>query len=124
EIMEEIQKFKTRMPAGERLTESEQRLLQEARRRAEETGLPFEQVERQLRAEIKGRPYKVVAQSNVGAPFFNVEQIGGQKVLYLNTAHRFYTDLYSGPESTPRLRSGLEVLLFVLGESELDAYDE
>lgn len=124
EIMEEIAKFKTRLPAGERLTESEQRLLQEARRRAEETGLPFQEVERQLRAEVKGRPYKVVAQSNVGAPFFYVEQIGGQKVLYLNTAHRFYTDLYSGPKSTPRLRAGLELLLFVIGECELDATDD
>ncbi len=124
EIMEEIQKFRTRLPAGERLTESEQRLLQEGHRRAEETGLPFEDVVRQLRAEVKGRPYKVVAQANVGAPFFHVEQIGGQKVLYLNTAHRFYTDLYAGPKSTPRLRAGLELLLFVIGECELDATDD
>ena len=53
--------------------------------------------------------------------FFRVEQVGDQKVLYLNTEHRFYLDVYTGPESTPRLRACLEIVLFVIGECEIDA---
>ena len=36
-------------------------------------------------------------------------------------AHPFYTELYAGPGSTPRLRAGLEVLLWTLGDAEVDA---
>jgi len=57
----------------------------------------------------------------VGAPFFRVEQVGPQKVLYLNTAHRFYKDVYAGPDSSPRLRAGLEVVLFAIGACEIGA---
>jgi hypothetical protein len=42
-------------------------------------------------------------------------------VLFLNTAHRFFRDLRVGPGTNPRLRAGLEVLLFVIGDAELDA---
>jgi hypothetical protein len=56
-----------------------------------------------------------------GAPFFRMVQMGGQKVLYLNQAHRFYTDVYAGEKSNPAVRSALEVLLFVIGDCELDS---
>jgi hypothetical protein len=124
EIMEDAAKFKTRTPAGERSAEAEQHLEQEARRRAEQTGLPFEEIAARLRSEVKGHPYKVVEESHPGAPFYRVDQVGGQKLLFLNTAHRFYTDVYAGPESTTRLRAALEILLFVMGECELDATDD
>ncbi len=42
-------------------------------------------------------------------------------MLYLNAAHRFYKDVYAGPESTPRMRSALEVVLFSIGTAEIDA---
>jgi len=66
----------------------------------------------------------VQEESLKGAPFFRVEQVGPQKVLYLNTAHRFYRDVYAGPDSSPRLRSGLEVVLFAIGAGEIGAEDE
>ena len=66
-----------------------------------------------------------------GAPFYRMDQIGGMKVLYLNRAHNFYKDMYAeiaaqaaDNPSVLRLRSALEVLLFVLGDCELDANDE
>jgi hypothetical protein len=78
----------------------------------------------ELEMEVQGHPYKVITEQSPGAPFFRVEQIGGQKVLYLNTAHRFYTDVYSVDGATPQLRASLEVLLFVIGDCELDAKDD
>jgi hypothetical protein len=39
----------------------------------------------------------------------------------LNVAHPFYDQLYAAPRSTPHLRAGLEILLWALGEAEVDA---
>jgi hypothetical protein len=96
----------------------------EAERRAKESGVPREQVEKQLEAETKENPYRVKTESHKGAPFFRVEQLGPQKVLYLNTAHRFYKDVYASPDSGPRMRSALEVVLFAIGVAEIDAQGE
>ena len=50
------------------------------------------------------------------APFFRVDQLGGTTTLFLNTAHRFYMELYTGADSTPAVRAALEVLLFSIGD--------
>ncbi len=124
QAMEAAEDFKSRKPGGdsvERQKENDERLNQEARRRARETGRPVDEVKRDLEGETRERPYRVVLESMPGAPFFRVVQIGGQKQICINTAHRFYTHLYASPDATPRLRSGLEVLLFVIGDCELDA---
>jgi hypothetical protein len=127
EAMEAAQKFKTKKsaePSAEEAEEARENLEQEARKRARQTGRKVEDVERELEQEIQGRPFKVSQESMPGAPFYRVQQLGGQKVLHLNQAHRFYTDVYVGPESTPRLRAALEALLFVIGDCELDASDD
>ncbi len=97
------------------------RFEEEALRRAQQTGKPFEEAKRDLEIEIQGRPYRVQFEPLPGAPFFHIEQIGGQRVLYLNTAHRFFSHLYSNSEAGPYTRAALEVLLFVLGECESEA---
>jgi len=127
QAMEEAAKYKTRKPGGdptERREEAEKQFQRELERRAEQAGVSPSDIETELRADVLGRPYKVMAETLPGAPFFRLAQIGGQRVLYLNKEHRFYTDVYAGPESTPRLRASLEVLLFVIGECELDATGE
>ena len=47
-------------------------------------------------------------------------------VLLINTAHRFFTDVYAVQEGHEgaRIRASLELLLFVLGECELDTNEE
>ncbi len=42
-------------------------------------------------------------------------------MLEINKAHRFFTDIYASPAADRFLRAGLEVLLFSMGEAELDA---
>lgn len=101
-----------------------QRFQEEVQKRAQESRQPIEQVAKVLELEIQGHPYKVEHERVPGAPFFRVEQIGGQKVLYLNQAHRFYTQVYAGPDTSPRLRAALEILLFAIGDCELDAKPE
>jgi hypothetical protein len=127
QAMEDAEKFKTRKPGGEpeeRVQESQREFEKEVKRRSEAAGLPPEDVEKAVKDEIEFKKYKVSIESAPGAPFYRLVQLGGQKVLYINSAHRFFTDVYAGPDSKPRFRACLEVLLFVLGETELEATKE
>ena len=124
QAMEEAVKFKTRKPGGdttERIRESNELLQREIERRAIKTNLPLITVENALQQEIVEHPFVVQEESLAGAPFYRTVQVGGQLQLLLNTAHRFYADMYKGANSSPGLRSTLEVLLFVLGGAELDS---
>lgn len=105
----------------ERRQKQQESFNREVERRSTESGVPKDQVKEQLEKETKERPYRVQPESMPGAPFFRMDQIGGQKLLYLNTAHRFYKDIYAGPDSNPRMRAGLEVVLFAIGSGELNA---
>lgn len=124
EAVEEAQKFHTEEEPDEtpqRQAEAESNLNQESHKRADKSGLKAEVVERDLVADREGVTHAVETEDMPGAPFFRCVQEGGTRVLYLNIAHPFYTDLYSGPGSSPRLRAGLEVLLWTLGNAEVDA---
>lgn len=126
-VMEDVAKFKTKVPGGDperRREEAEEALEREVDRRAEQSGVDPDIIERELLSDIEGHPYRVEEENLPGAPFYRVEQRGGQRVLLLNRAHRFYTDVYAGVQSTPYLRASLEVLLFVLGECELESNDD
>jgi hypothetical protein len=123
--MTEAEKFKTRPtlpPSTDERAHQRNELKAEVKRRAQDTKQPEDEVEKELLEELGRRGQFIVkTESMPGAPFYRVWQHGGHRVLSLNTAHRFYADVYSGPDSTPRLRAALELLLFVLGGCELDA---
>jgi hypothetical protein len=108
----------------DRRRKSKEAFDREVDRRSRVSGMPREEVERQLEVETTERPYRLETESLVGAPFFRVEQVGPQKVLYLNTTHRFYKDVYAGPDSSPRMRAGIEVVLFAIGACEIGAEDD
>ncbi len=125
--MMEAEKFKTKRPGGPSSVQTvrgEQSFNEEVKRRAQKSGLPSDKVANELRLQTQGHPFKVVFESLPGAPFYRIEQLGGQKVLHLNQDHRFFTNLYAGPESTPYLRSALEVTLFVIGDCELESEED
>lgn len=65
---------------------------------------------------LRVSPYRVEFERMPREPFFRVGRHSGARILYLNTAHRFYEEIYDGPVSTPELRSSLEILLFSLGD--------
>ncbi|MGH9643361.1 MAG: ATP-binding protein, partial [Terriglobales bacterium] len=101
----------------------EKGIQQEAERRARSSGKPVQDTRKELEFELKGKMYKVATESMPGGPFFRMDMFGGTKVLFLNTAHAFYKEVHSGPESTPSLRSALEVLLFSIGDRILETSD-
>jgi len=124
EAIENAAKFKTTKPPKDtpaRRSEAEENLKAEANRRARESGLPPETVKRELVAQQEGKTHDVETEDLPGAPFFRCVQRGGQRVLLVNVAHPFYTDLYAGPGSTVQQRAALEILLWTLGEAEVDA---
>jgi hypothetical protein len=95
-----------------------------AEKRAAETGTTKAEAQAEIEAELGGKPYKVAKRSIPGGAFFEVEQIGGTKVLWLNTASRFFQEMHSSPTSTPAVRAALEILLFAIGDRVLDGRDE
>lgn len=124
EALEDAAKFRTSKQPQDtpaRRKEAEQNLRDEARRRARDSGVSEETVERELVARQEGVTRAVETEDLPGAPFFRCLQRGGQRVLLLNVAHPFYTDLYAGPRSSAHLRAGLEILLWTLGDAEVDA---
>jgi hypothetical protein len=124
QVMDDIQKYKARRSAADpeaRQREAEKNRQEYVRKRAVEAKVPEEVIERQYEAESKTKIHVVETENLPGAPFYRVIPRGSQIVLLINEGHRFYDDLYAAFSGNPQLRSGLELLLFVVGESELDA---
>lgn len=124
EAIEDAERFRITKPpqeTPERKREADDNLRKEVDRRAKVANIPPEVVERELVAEQQGNHHAVQTEDVFGAPFFRCEQQGGQRVLVINTAHPFYTEVYMAPGSTPRLRAGLEILLWTLGNAEVDS---
>ncbi len=121
--MEEAQKFKRKKPehnTEDRIKKAKDNLERYVKKKAEET----QQTEAEIRAAVVNdsvkHPYRVEFENMPGSPFYRLEQIGVMRVLFINRSHRFYQDIYSHAK-TRHAQAALEVLLFVLGECELDA---
>lgn len=127
EAIEGAEKYRTTAKpkdTEQRRREAKQNLDNEAKKRATKAGVKTEVVEREIEAEREGVAHTVTTEDAPDAPFFRCVQEGGTRVLYLNAGHPFYTELYAGPQSNARLRAGLEVLLWTLGNAEVDADPE
>ncbi|HVM72838.1 MAG TPA: ATP-binding protein [Anaerolineales bacterium] len=127
EAMVEAAKFKEPLSTDVSTAQqkrADENLEKEAKKIADQTKMPIEEVKHQKLLEAEQRPFKVEFEHLPESPFYRVVQLGGQKILYINRAHPFYTEIYSSDESGPYLKAALEVLLFVIGDSELDAFDE
>lgn len=70
---------------------------------------------------LRVSPYRLQFETLPGHAFFRVDRQSGARTLHLNTAHRFYEDLYQAPSTTAEFRSALEILLFCYGDVLLDA---
>jgi hypothetical protein len=126
EVMAGSTKYKTRKaePSPEQREERVKQFQRKVEERARQTGKPKEEVEREVEAEVLSSPYKLSFEKAPGSSFYRVEGVGPQIHLIVNKDHAFFSDVYMGPDSTPRLRAALELLLFVLAEAELEANKE
>lgn len=125
-VMAETEKFSKQSAADKAAQEQrgEENLKRPAKKQAELTGKSVEEAANEMRAQAKERPYRIEEEDLRGAPFFRVEQVGGQKTIFLNRLHEFYLKLYKGQDTTDRVRDGLALMLLVFGNCELEAAAE
>ncbi|MCY4179423.1 MAG: ATP-binding protein [Litoreibacter sp.] len=97
----------------------------EAARRAKETKQKKSEVEEAMKEERRRRPYRVTFEDNPNGPFYEPAYgHNGQILAKINTAHPFYTNVYSqliqklGGE---KVRDTIDLLLLMLSQSELEA---
>lgn len=86
-------------------------------------GLGSAEREYQYDFGLRVSPYRLQFETRFGHPFFRVDRQSGARTLHINTAHRFYEDIYQAPSTTAEFRSALEILLFCYGDVLLDAGD-
>lgn len=131
EIIEEIMKesaksFESRkeIQPSKVKEEAEENLKQKIHKKAKDAEIPEDLAQQLVENEIEKKPYTLDFIDEEEGPFYRAKQIGSQVVIYVNKAHRFYTDLYNGPKSDNFIRGALALLLFALGHSELRVSDE
>lgn len=98
----------------------EQRLSERTMRRLAELTNSRQQT---LDLELRAFPYRLRFENLPGQASFRVDQGGGTQTLYINSAHRFYEDIYDTPTATQEVRTTLEIMLFSFGDVLLSEPD-
>jgi hypothetical protein len=101
--------------------EARTNLANKAKEISKVTGRSVEEEQQALENVLIAHPYKIEAEhGRPTQPFFEMDQVGPQTVVYLNTGHRFYTDVYGAlGEDDVAIRSGIEALLVCIARAEL-----
>lgn len=100
----------------------------EAARRAKETKKDHAEVLETMREERRRRPYRIAFADDPNGPFFT-PSLGqnAQVIATINTAHPFYTSVYSRltlEGGGGRARDAIDLLIITLANSELEAEDK
>lgn len=121
--IEAAQKFKTRSSSlsPQKSAAAEQALADYAQALAIERNIPVEEAAVAARQETDKRRFEIEFAAREEAPMYQAKRLGLQKRLSINTSHPFFDKIY---ELAGEAKSGLEVLLFVLADAELDADGE
>lgn len=118
--MEQAEKFRIRRPTptDDKVAEAKKNVEDLVESIAKLSGKPRQEVEADVRKQINARSWHVRFDAVREGPFYWPKRLGAQKQIVINTAHPFYTKLYT---QAPAIKSALEVLIFVLADGEIDA---
>jgi hypothetical protein len=122
--MADAERFRVRRvaPTPAKVSKARENLDEEVKKISRQTGKPAEEVRPALEEKTNSRAYQVEFEFMEEGPFYIPKRMGQlQKRIVINTAHPFYTKMYS---EAPEIKSALEVMLFVLADGELDADGE
>lgn len=122
QIMSDAEKYDKQDIPKEKQEQAEEKLRTDAEEKAKAENKDVETVVQSLETEAENKKFKVEYTELPGAPFYDVELWGQQTRIKINTAHRFYLDIYS--QQDQRGKTALELLLFVLGKCEIEATGE
>lgn len=76
------------------------------------------ETEDEARARVQGKLYTIELESAKEGPFYRIECLLGSIIVYVNTDHEFYTELYSKVEDDPDASMAVSHLLFALARGE------
>ena len=99
----------------------------EANRRADGDTARMDEIRKAIEEEAKRRPFKIDYFDDPYGPFYKVDHVGLQIVVFINRRHSFYTALYGELvklEGGYKARQALDVLLITLGKAEAEIEDE
>jgi hypothetical protein len=118
--MQAAQKFKTRssIMSPQKTAAAEKALGDYAKEIAHTKDIPLDEAAAAAKRETEKRPFDIEFAAREEAPLYQARRLGLQKRLIINTAHPFYQKVY---QRAGEAQAGLEVLLFVLADAELDA---
>lgn len=117
---------RTRKASKETQEEAQKNFQDRVKELSKETGVPEADVEKAQERVLKEKPYKVefVAQTE-DDPFYTPLMLGTQLILRINTGHPWYREVYGRLTAEQAdVRSGLELMLWILATSEIDASGE
>lgn len=121
--MQAAEKFKPR-PSGaspQKQADADKALGEYAQDIAHDKQVPIEEAVAYAKRETAERRYEIEFAAREEAPMYQARRLGLQKRLTINTSHPFYEKIY---QRAGEAKAGLEVLLFVLADAELDADGE
>jgi hypothetical protein len=77
-----------------------------------------DETEEEARLRVQSKLYTIELESAMEGPFYRIEALLGSTVVYVNTDHEFYTELYSKVEGDPDASMAVSHLLFALARGE------
>lgn len=119
QIMTDAEKYDKQDIPKEKQEQAEEKLRTDAQEKAQTENEEVESVVQNFELEAENKKFKVEYTEFPGAPFYDIELWGQQTRIKINTAHRFYLDIYS--QQDQRGKTALELLLFVLGKCEIES---
>jgi hypothetical protein len=126
QVEAEAERFeKKRAPiSDEKKEQARKKLEEQAEKEAAETQKPKEEVQKEILQKAEDKKFTIEFEPLEGAPFYRPELFGPQTRIWINTRHRFYSDVYEALKASPRVRSAIELLLFAIGAEELTSEDD
>ena len=114
---------RTRKASQETQDEAQKNFRERVKDLAKESGVPEVEVAKAQEKILQEKPYKVEFSTQAAEDaFYTPMMVGTQVILRINTAHPWFRELFSQlRDDQAELRSGLELMLWVLATSELDS---
>lgn len=120
-VIEEYETLRTTKPSPKKAKEGEQAGKEDVKKETKEKELNEEDVEREKREKAEKDPWKIELEHLPGAPFYRVKRWFTQTQIFINTAHRFYSDIYN--QLDHRGQNAMDLFFYVLAKSEIESTD-
>jgi hypothetical protein len=120
-VISEYEQVKKTKPSPKKTEEGEEIGREDTKKEAKDTGVSEEEVEKKNRDKADKNPWMIELEHLPGAPFYRVKRWFTQTQIFVNTAHRFYSDIYAQLDS--RGQNAMDLFLYVLAKSEIESTD-